>query len=52
VPALALTAFARPEDRRSALQAGYQMYLSKPVDAEELVLSIASLAARARPRPA
>jgi CheY-like chemotaxis protein len=50
VPALALTAFARPEDRRAALQAGYQMYLSKPVDIEELILSIASLAARSRPR--
>lgn len=45
-PALALTAFARPEDRIRAIQAGYQMHLRKPVDPAELVAVIASLAGR------
>jgi PAS domain S-box-containing protein len=36
-PAVALTAFARPEDRRRALLAGFQMHLPKPVDAAELI---------------
>jgi PAS domain S-box-containing protein len=46
VPAAALSAFARPEDRTRALRAGYQMHLSKPVDATELTAAIASLIAR------
>jgi signal transduction histidine kinase/CheY-like chemotaxis protein len=45
-PALALTAFARPEDRIRAIQAGYQMHLRKPVDPAELIAVIASLAGR------
>jgi CheY-like chemotaxis protein len=45
-PALALTAFARPEDRIRSIQAGYQMHLRKPVDPTELVAVIASLAGR------
>jgi signal transduction histidine kinase/ActR/RegA family two-component response regulator len=45
-PALALTAFARPEDRIRSIQAGYQMHLPKPVDPVELVAVIASLAGR------
>jgi signal transduction histidine kinase/ActR/RegA family two-component response regulator len=45
-PALALTAFARPEDRIRAIQAGYQMHLRKPVDPAELITVIASLAGR------
>jgi hypothetical protein len=36
VPALALTAFARSEDRRRALLAGFQMHISKPVEPAEL----------------
>ena len=40
-PAVALTAFARPEDRRRALTAGFQMHLPKPVEAGEL-LAVAS----------
>jgi PAS domain S-box-containing protein len=44
VPAIALTAFARSEDRTRALLAGYQMHLAKPVNPEELVASVASLA--------
>ena len=45
-PALALTAFARAGDRLRALHAGYQMHLSKPVEAAELVASVGSLAGR------
>jgi PAS domain S-box-containing protein len=42
-PALALSAFARPEDRKRSLQAGYQAHLSKPFDVAELVLVVSSL---------
>ncbi len=45
-PAAALTAFARPEDRRLALHAGFQMHLAKPIDANELLTAVASLAGR------
>ncbi len=45
-PALALTAFARSEDRRRAIGAGFQMHLAKPVEPAELVTIIASLARR------
>jgi signal transduction histidine kinase len=45
-PALALTAFAGPQDRTRALAAGFDMYASKPVDPSELVVAVASLAAR------
>jgi PAS domain S-box-containing protein len=47
VPAAALTAFARSEDRTKALRSGFQMHLAKPVDPSELVASIATLARRA-----
>jgi len=43
-PAVALTAFARAEDRQAALRAGYQMHISKPVEVSELIAAIASLA--------
>jgi CheY-like chemotaxis protein len=42
VPAIALTAYARPEDRRRALRAGYQAHLAKPVEATDLLATIAS----------
>ena len=48
IPAAALTAFARSEDRTRALRSGFEMHLSKPVDPGELVVSIASLVRRAR----
>ena len=35
-PAIAVTAFARPDDRRSALDCGYTAYLSKPIDGRQL----------------
>ncbi|HSI03772.1 MAG: response regulator [Myxococcota bacterium] len=46
VPAAAISAFARSEDRRRALMAGYQMHLSKPVEPAELRAVCASLADR------
>jgi PAS domain S-box-containing protein len=46
LPAVALTAFARAEDRRLALSAGFQSHVSKPVDASELGTVIASLTGR------
>jgi PAS domain S-box-containing protein len=46
VPAIALTAYARLEDRTQALLAGYQIHLTKPVDAAELLITVASLVGR------
>jgi PAS domain S-box-containing protein len=43
IPAIAVTAFARMEDRMRALLAGYQAHLSKPVDAAELVATVRTL---------
>jgi PAS domain S-box-containing protein len=43
VPALALTAFARAEDRDRALAAGYQAHLAKPASAAELVSAVVAL---------
>lgn len=48
VPAAALTAFARSEDRTKTLQSGFEMHLAKPVDPAELVASVATLARRYR----
>jgi PAS domain S-box-containing protein len=45
-PALALTAFARAEDRKRSLIAGYQAHLAKPFDVGELILVIADLVGR------
>jgi CheY-like chemotaxis protein len=44
VPAVAVTAFASEADRRRALDAGFQMHLSKPVDPGALVAAVAALA--------
>ena len=44
VPAIALTAYARAEDRLQALRAGYQMHVAKPVELTELVAIVATLA--------
>ena len=46
IPAIALTAYARTEDRVKAIQAGFQMHLSKPVEPIELLTMVASLAKR------
>ena len=48
VPAIALTAYARAEDRMQALRAGYQMHVPKPVELAELVAVAASLVQRGR----
>jgi signal transduction histidine kinase/ActR/RegA family two-component response regulator len=49
VPALALSAYARTEDRLRALRDGFQLHLAKPVQPAELVTVVASLAARPEP---
>jgi CheY-like chemotaxis protein len=46
IPAAALTAFAREEDRNRALQAGFQMHLAKPIDRLSLVDAVARLGRR------
>lgn len=46
IPALALTAYAGMEDRLRALSAGFQMHMAKPLDPNELVAGVASLAGR------
>ena len=46
IPALALTAFARPEDRKHAILSGYQAHLAKPFDVAELAIIVAGLAGR------
>jgi signal transduction histidine kinase/ActR/RegA family two-component response regulator len=46
IPAVALTAYAKIEDRVTILGAGFQMYLSKPSDPNELVAVVSSLANR------
>ncbi|MGH8091999.1 MAG: hybrid sensor histidine kinase/response regulator [Chthoniobacterales bacterium] len=46
IPAIALTAFARSEDRTRALLAGYQLHLAKPVEPQELIAAVANLAGR------
>jgi PAS domain S-box-containing protein len=51
VPAVALTAFARSEDRRRVLLAGYEAHVAKPVVPEELVAVVASVAGKVRRPP-
>jgi PAS domain S-box-containing protein len=46
VPAVALTAYAGPKDRRRALLAGFQTHLAKPVEPDELLAVVASLSLR------
>jgi CheY-like chemotaxis protein len=46
IPAIALTAYARTEDRLRALRAGYQWHIAKPVELAELVAVMASLLQR------
>ena len=48
IPAAALTAFARSEDRVRALHSGFQVHLSKPIDPAELMAAAATLARRAQ----
>jgi CheY-like chemotaxis protein len=46
IPAAALTAYARSEDRRQALLAGFQTHLPKPVEPAELIAVVANLSGR------
>jgi len=48
IPALALTAYARSEDRQRAILAGYHMHIAKPVEPSELITMVSSLASRIR----
>jgi CheY-like chemotaxis protein len=48
LPAIALTAYARREDRRLALEAGFQAHVAKPVDPVELVNAVHEWAKRER----
>jgi CheY-like chemotaxis protein len=50
LPAIALTAYPRVEDRARALDAGYHVHVPKPVEPAELVSVIATLAGRAPAR--
>jgi CheY-like chemotaxis protein len=49
VPAAALTAYARSDERARALQAGFQMHLSKPINPVELVEAVRTLSSTPRP---
>jgi CheY-like chemotaxis protein/anti-sigma regulatory factor (Ser/Thr protein kinase) len=49
-PAVALTAFARSEDRMRAMLAGYQVHVTKPIEPYELLVIIASLVGRTQPQ--
>ena len=46
LPAIALTAFARSEDRTRALHAGFLVHVSKPIEPSELVATVASVVGR------
>ena len=43
MPAIALTAFARSEDRLRALEAGFSAHISKPVEPSELIATVGSV---------
>jgi PAS domain S-box-containing protein len=51
VPAVALTALTRPEDRRRALEAGYQVHVPKPVTPAKLVAVLGFLLRQRKPTP-
>ncbi|MBL9021518.1 MAG: response regulator [Myxococcales bacterium] len=49
IPAVALTAFARPEDVARAMRAGFQRHVAKPVEPRALARTVRDLARLARP---
>jgi CheY-like chemotaxis protein len=49
LPAIAVTAFARPEDRQRALATGYDLHLPKPIDPDRLIEAVANLVIGAVP---
>ena len=52
IPAAALTAYARSDDRVKALRAGFQIHLAKPIDPTELITAIAAMVRRFLPETA
>ena len=46
IPAVAITAYAKDEDRERALSSGFQIYLAKPIELTELVSVVARAARR------
>ena len=50
-PAIALTGYAHDENRQQALEAGYQLHLTKPIEPAELAAAVAKLAASSKARP-
>jgi CheY-like chemotaxis protein len=46
VPAVALTAYARAEDRTKSLMAGFNTHVTKPIETAELVMALANLTGR------
>jgi PAS domain S-box-containing protein len=46
IPAVALTAYVRAEDRVRVLSAGFQMHVAKPIDPDDLITAVASLTGR------
>ncbi len=46
LPAVALTAYARPEDRDRAIRAGFQLHVAKPIDPTALVRAVALVCGR------
>ena len=51
IPAAALTAYSRAEDRHRAMVEGYQIHIPKPVEPAELVAVVSSLAGRLHESP-
>ena len=51
LPAVALTAYARVQDRMQAIMAGFSTHVAKPVEANELITVVASLAGRWERKP-
>jgi CheY-like chemotaxis protein len=51
IPAIAITAYARPEDRAATIEAGFQDDLAKPVEPAVLIERVSALAARATAGP-
>lgn len=45
IPAIALTAYARDEDYKQAIAAGFQMHIAKPVEPFQLIKAVAEVAA-------
>jgi CheY-like chemotaxis protein len=48
LPAIALTAFARSEDRIKALSSGFLAHIAKPVEPNELIAKVAAMGASRR----